>query len=331
MVGRVGGMGSVKLLVVGPDIRDFRKVKNFTGIQAFYLARELRARGVQLHFVDGKHPDPLSYLAGIDGCGCDHALALGLRWFTHKPIGCASILATKVKGSVTQLHDGVVHEYLEPHLADVDCTFTFRDDSTRTKHWERYARRYHFIGWAADPNYLYPEQKPGELRILIDHPYYKSGTPDITDAVTTDAVMFANTYDWRDSYKTIRIRRLINGGAEDVNMGNLVTKQFDRKHVPFEDIAQEYRRTTVYLVTHKESVGLTCLELAYCGALVVASKGLIYQDRLDTVRHILYEGVRAPWNIIMAEIAIAASAALARKQRWGDVATRMLQWFEDYK
>ena len=77
-------------LVVGPDIRDIRKVKNFTGIQAFYLARELRKRGVELRFVDGKATRPLRYLADVDGAGCDHVLALGLRWFTHQPAGCAS-------------------------------------------------------------------------------------------------------------------------------------------------------------------------------------------------------------------------------------------------
>src|SRR5262245_43532888 len=191
------GGQSMKLLVVGPDIRDIRKVKNFTGVQAYYLARELRARGVELVFVDGKRPDPLRYLADIDGHGCDHALALGLRWFTHQPIGCANILATKVKGAVTQLHDGLVHEYLEDHLVGVDCTFTFRDDSKRARDWQRYEKRYHFIGWAADSDLFYPEQEPGELRILIDHPYYKSGTPDITEAVTKDVMLFVQSLMWR--------------------------------------------------------------------------------------------------------------------------------------
>ena len=32
------GLARMKLLVVGPDIQDLRKVKNFTGVQAFYLA-----------------------------------------------------------------------------------------------------------------------------------------------------------------------------------------------------------------------------------------------------------------------------------------------------
>src|SRR5262245_7111792 len=156
------GGQSMKLLVVGPDIRDIRRVKNFTGVQAFYLARELRARGVDLVFVDGKHPDPLRYLADVDGRDCDHALAFGLRWFTHQPVGCASILATKVKGAVTQLHDGVVHDWLEAHMHGVDCTFMFRDDSERMRDWARYAPRYHYIGWAADPQYLYPEQRSTE-------------------------------------------------------------------------------------------------------------------------------------------------------------------------
>jgi hypothetical protein len=322
----------MKLLVVGPDIRDIRRVKNFTGIYAFYLARELRRRGVELVFIDGKNKTPLQYLADIDGRDCDHVLALGLRWFSHQPVGCAPILKTKVKGAVTQLHDGLVHEYLDEQMKGVDCTFMFRDDRTRTKDWIRYCNNYHYIGWAADQEYLYPEQKSDELRILLDHPYYKDGQPDITEAVTVDATMFAHTGGWqRGGYKSCRVRRLINGGAETVNINDPPLKMFNRMHVPFPDICHEYRATHVYCVTHKESVGLTCLELAMCGALVVAPKGMIYKDRLETVRHIEYEGVRAPWGKIVESIHIMSSVEKAREQRWFDVADRMIKWFEEYR
>jgi pterin-4a-carbinolamine dehydratase len=321
----------MKLLVVGPDIRDIYRVKNFTGVQAFYIARELRRRGVEMHFVKAKHPDLLKHLSEINGHDCDHALALGLRWFTHQPAGCATILKTKVKGGVTQLHDGVVHDYLAPWMTNVDCTFMFRDDRERIRDWIRYCDRYHYIGWAADHDYLYPEQRSDELRILLDHPYYKSGQPDITEAVTKDATMFAHGGEWRHKYKSVRVRRLINGGAEDVTIRDEPLKMFDRVHVPFPDICNEYRKTHVYMVTHKESVGLTCLELAMCGALVVAPKGMIYQDRLDTVRHVLYEGVRAPWTQVLDDINIMASAELARAQTWSRVVDRMLAWFGEYR
>lgn len=321
----------MKLLVVGPDIQDIRRVKNFTGIYAFYLMRELRARGVELVFVKGKPPDPLKYLADIDGQGCDHALVLGLRWFTHNPVGCAAILKTKVKGAVTQLHDGLIHEYLTPFMANIDCTFTFRDDSARTKNWERYAKTYCYIGWAADPDYLYPEQSSSELRILIDHPYYKDGQPDITEALTVDTTMFAHTGAWQTHFKSVKVRRLINGGAEDVTINDAPLKKFERVHVPFPDIASEYRKTHVYVATHKESVGLTCLELAYCGALIVAPQGMLYQDRLDTVRHLQFEGVRVPWGKILPMIRIGMSATLAREQTWYKVADRMLAWFGSWR
>ena len=318
----------MKLLVVGPDIQDLRRVKNFTGVQAFYLCRELRRRGVGLVFVDNKNPDPLRYLADVDGQGCDHVLALGLRWFTHQPVGCATILATKVPGKVTQIHDGLVHEHLAEHMKGVDCTFMFRDDSSRVRDWERYDKTNHFIGWAADPELFYPRQDGSELRILIDHPYYKSGTPDFTEGVTADALMFAHSSVWKDSkFKSVRIRRLINGGAEDVTFKDPLVRTFDRQHVPLADIANEYRKTTVYLATHKELVGLTCLELAMCGALVVVRDGLVYQDRLNTIRHVSYDGVRAPWDKVLALIDIGASVKVATAQTWSRVADRMLEWF----
>jgi hypothetical protein len=322
----------MKLLIIGPDMRDLRKVKNFTGVQAFYLARELRNRGIELRFVNAKVPNILEHLTHVDCTGCDHALALGLRWFTHQPPGCATIVKTKVKGAVTQLHDGLVHHYLHEQMIGVDCTFMFRDDRTRTRDWIRYANNYHYIGWAADPELLYPEQKPHELRILLDHPYYKNGQPDITEAVTVDTTMFAHTGAWQSyGYKSVKVRRLVNGGAEDVTIDDPPLKMFDRRHVPFPDIAQEYRRTHVYCVTHKESVGLTCLELGMCGAFVAAPKGMIYEDRLRTVRHIEYESVRVPWGKVLEAIDIKASAEKAREQRWFSVVDRMLRWFEEYR
>jgi hypothetical protein len=321
---------SVRLLVVGPDIRDIRKVKNFTGQWAFYLMREMRKRGVAVHIVDGKNPDPLKHLASVRG-GCDHALALGLRWFTHQPIGCAAVLKQKVRGAVTQLHDGLVHEHLSPFMVGVDCTFTFRDDATRVRDWGRYEKTNCYIGWAADPEYLFPEQSADELRILIDHPYYKSGAPDVTEAVTRDAVQFANSGTWRGRYKSVRVRRLINGGAEDVKITDPMVRTFDREHVPFPVIAREYRQCHVFLPTHKESVGLTALELGYCGALVACSNGLLYPDRLNCVRHVQFDGAHAPWHTILDHINIKDSAEQARLQTWEAVTSRMLEWFENYK
>jgi hypothetical protein len=324
-------VGSMKLLVVGPDICDFRRVKNFTGVQAYYLARDLRRRGVELQFIDGKHPDPLNHFAQINGEKCDHALVLGLRWFTHNPLGCAAILKTKVKGAVTQLHDGLVHESLAEHLMGVDCTFTFRDDSIRTKGWERYAKTNHYIGWAADPDVLFPQQSSDTLSILIDHCYYKGGMPDVTAAVTEDTMAFVASGKWRDRYKAVQVRRLVNGGPETITTANIKTQPFDRKHIPFEDIAKEYRHTHVYRVTHKESVGLTCLELGFCGALTVAPKGMIYEDRLDTIRHLTHQGTSAPWGVILDGINIRRSAEKAREQTWDKVVERMLTWFGSYK
>lgn len=324
----------MKLLIIGPEMNDFGKVKNFTGVQAFYIARELRALGVELQFVKSKIPpgaDMREHLNAIEATGCDHVLALGLRWFTHQPKGCAEILKTKVPGAVTQMHDGVVHEHLDYLMKGVDCTFMFRDDAVRTRDWNRYATKNCFIGWAADGDYLYPEQDNDVLRILIDHPYYKLPNGDVrdcTEKVTKDVMEFVEVGLWRNHWNAVRVRRLVNGGAEEVIDGTV--RRFDRKHVPFSEIAAEYRKSHVYMVTHKESVGLTCLELAYCGALTVAPIGLIYQDRIDTVRHVTYNG-SVPWEWVLDSIDVQASAEKARLQNWHSVALRMLRWFHEYK
>ena len=45
----------------------------------------------------------------------------------------------------------------------------------------------------------------------------------------------------------IKVRRLVNGGAEDVTINDAPLKMFERVHVPFPDIVREYRRTHVYM------------------------------------------------------------------------------------
>jgi hypothetical protein len=50
----------MKLLIIGPDIQDLSKVKNFTGVQAYYLMRELRASGVELVFATSPRAAPPS-------------------------------------------------------------------------------------------------------------------------------------------------------------------------------------------------------------------------------------------------------------------------------
>lgn len=326
----------MKILILGPELRDFNRVKNFTGVQAYYIARELRAAGVELVFAKNKvkeGQDMLEHVKAIDPQGADHVLALGLRWFTHQEKGCAAILKAKVPGAVTQMHDGLVHEHLDPWLKDVDCTFMFREDAIRTRDWNRYATKNCYIGWAADGEHLYPEQDLGVLRILIDHPYYKlpnNEVRDCTKEVTEDVMVFVKSGIWKRRWDSVRVRRLVNGGAEDVTTWDYATKRFDRAHVPFAQIAAEYRKAHVYMVTHKESVGLTCLELAYCGAITAAPIGLIYQDRLDTIRHVTYTAP-VPWEWVLDQIDVQASAEKARLQNWHSVARRMLRWFQEFK
>jgi len=331
----------MKILVIGPDIRDRQRVHNFTGVQAFYICRELRRRGVELEFAHskfnspdaikkGKPTDPVKYFSSLK-TDADHILALGLRYFTTVPQECGRILKSKVRGAVTHMHDGVIHDSWV--LPGVDCTFMFRDDSTRLPLWkERYADRNCYIGWAADPALIYSQQVPGELCILIDHPYYKSGRPDMTKELTADVVLFAKSGIWKDYFRTIKIRRLANGGAVDVNFNSPETEVFDRDHVSFERIAEEYRKTSVFVVTHKESVGLTILETGFAGALTVTPSGYIPRDRLDTVCHVEFkEGSNIPWDKVLSAIDVEASRKKAAEQSWDKVVDRMLRYFGGYK
>ena len=54
-----------------------------------------------------------------------------------------------------------------------------------------------------------------------------------------------------------------------VDFENISVKTYKRKPIPFYEIANEYSKAHIFMVTHTETVGLTMLENSLAGALVV--------------------------------------------------------------
>ncbi|MHB2169959.1 hypothetical protein [Alsobacter sp. R-9] len=303
----------MKILIVGPEIDRLEDIKDFGGVWSFYLAREFRARGVEVVFQDQRETDPAHY-ARLPLEEIDHVVSLG-RWASKVPQEIAWIMASRIRGTLAQIADR--NRPADP----VDVTLTVVDDERPSAGINVH------VGWAGDSELLGPRQ--GEtLRILIDHPNYGAGPRvDYSLEIAEQTVAFVRGDLWRGRWPGATVRRMVDGGVENVNFDRLAPAVFTRKHIPFARIAAEYSQAHVFLVTHPESVGLSVLETALCGALVVAPEGYISPALLKTVRHVTYKR-DIPWQQILDAIDIAESRHVAMQNSWARVAARILHYLE---
>ncbi len=295
----------MNLLLIGPCVDNVSDVRNFSGAWAYYLARELRARGVGLRYdPQTARTDIVEHYRALDLTGIDHVLALGLAYLDRLPKECVDGLKARCRGMVAQMHDRPSKESV------ADLTFGIRSAPK--------AECYHCIGWAADPELCQPGQSHDRLTILIDHPDYVRRGTDRTLEITRSALDFAKG---RAAGKPVVIRSIRDGGVDD---SKRKVARYHRGHIPYVEMCREYSRADIFMVTHPESVGLTTLECAMAGALVVTPKTFIADEFLATIRHVSYEG-KIPWGKVMAELNIEQSRQIAMANSWSRVADRIME------
>jgi len=320
----------MKILVISPDKSDIANVRCYTDVWSHYLCRELEARGVELVYspmMDGaglSSQEAVEYHRALPLMGADHILALGLRYFSRFPNEVARVLRSRISGALTQFHD---HYIASPN--GVDALFHVVKSAAATGAKLGVGNGVH-IGWAADEMICCPHQSLMELTLLIDHPYYGNVDQDWSRNILLDAQRFVLSGDWQSRWENVRVRRIIDGGVEDVSIVERDVPAFHRRHVSFARIVQDYSTAHVFLPTHREAVGLSVLELALCGALIVVPQGFIPRDRLATVRSLTYTAT-IPWDEVLKRIDIKASRAMAMGNSWDAVGWKVWEFFRDFK
>lgn len=281
----------------------------------------MRRRGVELDYSPPVHlsgmtdQEVIRHYRKLDLSEYDHILALGTRYFERIPETVGKELMLRFDGAVTQVHDA------GRPVPFCDCTFTLRSDRLNDFNY--------YVGWAADHEMIVPRQNPDELRILIDHPDYSNDRhlSDISSRIIEDCQRFIKSGEWKKKYKSVSLRRIADGGIEDVSSSSVPLYQ--RKAIPFAEVCDEYSKTHLFMVTHPESVGLSVLETAMAGASVLAPVGFIQPDRLNTVRAIKFHGT-VPWEHALNHINIKASRRKALENTWSKVTARMLVYFKNF-
>lgn len=286
----------MRLLLLGTEIQHVGQIRNYSGVWSFFLARELARLGHEVVF-------------GTEAAGFDHVIALGNRYFERAPKTYRELRAG-CHGAVTQISDF-------PTLRkSCDCNFTVRADRTLPGN--------RWIGWAADPEICRPAQESRTLNILIDHPDYVTGRGDITATVLRQVQRLTKAI-----AEPLRVRQIVDGEIREARFDGRVPT-FTRKHVPFVEACMSYSQAHLFMVTHPESVGLSVLETALCGALPVVPRGFVAADLLATVRHASYDR-EIDWPAVLSSVDPASSRLAALQNTWPAVAGRIVEWLTSYR
>jgi hypothetical protein len=197
-----------------------------------------------------------------------------------------------------------------------------RDSDIKNKaHKHFVTNKAKYVGWAADPNTCRIDKKikDGNVRILIDHSYYEDKPyKDLTNKIVDSASKYM-----KKNNKVIFKRFLSDIGVDFVKENNNVVEIFNRnncmKHI---DACKEYSSSDIFVVTHPESMGLSVIESAMSGCLILSPKNFIKKTLLGPLHHLEFdEEFDVPWDNAISLINHTKSRALAEKYDWDKVST----------
>ncbi|HHJ2765971.1 TPA: glycosyltransferase, partial [Escherichia coli] len=112
------------------------------------------------------------------------------------------------------------------------------------------------------------------LRIFVDHAAFDVSGFDHSLSILMNLQRLTVPYE---------ARTLTDDGLVTIDPGNISVTPYRRTPVPATEFAAELRKSDVFIVTHPESLGLTVLEAAMCGALVLTPPDCLPPDRLALV------------------------------------------------
>jgi hypothetical protein len=164
------------------------------------------------------------------------------------------------------------------------------------------------IHWMADPSILFPQKDPNRITVLVDHIYYGNKNSRI---YLCDKSRFTiqSLLEFRKNYlkKPIDIYHISSNG---INIINTIDDVKDFKQgfaINYLDITKYYNTCDIFVNTHHESMGLTNLECAMTGALIVTFDDFMKNDFLSLIHHYKVTNNDIDWIDIINHINIDKS------------------------
>ncbi|HGV5226658.1 TPA: hypothetical protein ACNHEN_004958, partial [Escherichia coli] len=178
------------------------------------------------------------------------------------------------------------------------------------------------VGWAANQELFHLETKTDDvLRIFVDHAAFDVSGFDHSLSILMNLQRLTVPYE---------AKTLTDDGLVTIEPGNISVTPYRRTPVPATEFAAELRKSDIFIVTHPESLGLTVLEAAMCGALILTPPDCLPPDRLELVNHMVIKS-RIDWDEVIARVDRVKNAEKVQCHTWSAIAEKMLETFVTQK
>jgi hypothetical protein len=305
-----------KILLVCSFIKSKKDIKSYTDQWSYHIKSQLEKReDIELTVIDFLKHDDTNWINEFKDK--DYALFTGVRYLTK----IDKSIIDKIRECNPNIILGHICDgsLLDTSLADIN--FTVRDDRWRYENNEnnrlnRHNQHNYYIGWAADKEIYYPDQSDDIKRIFVDHTLFDCSSFDKT------LTILMNLKKYKES---IEVYTQTDNGIEKVDLNNISVKPYNRSFISNELFAKELRKSHIFIVTHKESLGLCVLEAALCGCLILTPEDCIAKDRLETIN---YHIISSNFNINDYDINIEDNVKKASINTWKIVSDNIITGFD---
>lgn len=168
------------------------------------------------------------------------------------------------------------------------------------------------INWMADPTILYPQKDPDRITVLVDHMYY--GNIDSRIYKTDKSkITIESLLEYRKiSTKPIDIYFIASGGVILINSLSEMKGFKQSQSMNYNDIVKYYNKCDIFVNTHYESMGLTNLECAMAGALIVTFDDFLKNEFVSQIHHHKVIGTDINWDQIIDKINVNKSLHMVK-------------------
>lgn len=161
-----------------------------------------------------------------------------------------------------------------------------------------------YIGQGLNDSVLYPEHDD-ILTIYVDHWFGYANSRINTSWPKVQRIL----NQCRDRYAKDKNIRVWYHNSKGIVENNFVEDPTNYKTIPFDELAAYYRKTHIFLPTHRESQGIVGAEIGLCGGLTLLERWMYPKQTIKNIPHQFYRR-RIKWP---KEVDIEANREFTKK------------------
>ena len=185
----------------------------------------------------------------------------------------------------------------------------------------RLEAQYVYAGWGSDPSIFYPDQD--DKAIFIDSLTYEKHKGRFNDIYNDIKDIFHISEEQLEGKKPVIHQTTVDGMEITVY---LPIPSYRGNMVPWSEFRHIQRKCHFYLCTQLGEGGLTRIESAKCGSLLVVPKPLLRTRTMDSFEHVVYETKQELIEILKKKTNPQAIRKKALEHSWDKVVKRMLPY-----